>query len=73
MLAAQLVAAHNAAMECYRVATENQRQPHAKALSHAPVAPLWSEDQNREPVPIARDAERQVPDARRPVAGSTEG
>src|SRR5829696_5200496 len=45
------------------VATENQRQPHAKALSHAPVAPLWSEDQKREPVPIARDGEREVPDA----------
>jgi hypothetical protein len=140
MLAAQLVAAHNAAMECYRramlheqsfegrkeslnqanklsrtystllealnrhrgkgqqkisvehvhvhaggqaivgavetgggAADGNQRQPHAKALSHAPVAPVWGEDQNREPLPLSRDAERQVPDARRRVAGSTEG
>jgi hypothetical protein len=127
MLAAQMVAAHNAAMECYRRAmipeqpfegrkqaldyanklsrtyttllealnrhrgkgqqkvtvehvhvhaggqaivgavetggggaSENQGQPHAKALSHAPVAPLWSEDPERESVPVASDAERPV-------------
>src|SRR3954470_16049819 len=33
------------------VANGNQRQPHAKALTHAPVAPLWSENPEREPVP----------------------
>jgi hypothetical protein len=42
-----------------RVATKREGQPHAKALSHAPVTPLWSEDQEeREPVSITRDAER---------------
>lgn len=36
----------------------NQNQPHAKALSHAPQSPLWSEDSEREPVPVTGDAER---------------
>ena len=139
MMAAQLVAAHNAAMECYRramigeqsfegrrenlaqanklsrtyaalvealnrhrgkgqqkvtvehvhvhaggqavvgavaaergVASGNQRQPHAQALTYAPVAPLWSENPEREPVPVAGDAERQVPDARRRLSRSPE-
>jgi hypothetical protein len=141
MMAAQLVAAHNAAMECYRramigeqsfegrrenltqanklsrtyaalvealnrhrgkgqqkvtvehvhvhaggqavvgavgaecgVASGNQRQPHAQAqaLTYAPVAPLWSENPERETVPVAGDAERQVPIARRRLARSPE-
>lgn len=42
----------------------NQRQLHAKAISHAPVAPLWSQDPERESVPVAGDAERTMPDAR---------
>jgi hypothetical protein len=48
------------------VANGNQRQPHAKSITHAPVAPLWSENPEREPVPLARDAERALPHARRP-------
>jgi hypothetical protein len=139
MMAAQLVAAHNAAMECYRramigeqsfegrrenltqanklsrtyaalvealnrhrgkgqqkvtvehvhvhaggqavvgaVATErgvasgNQRKSHAQALTYAPVAPLWSENPERNPVPVAGDAERQVSDARRRLPRSPE-
>ena len=43
------------------MANGNQRQPHGKAITHAPVAPLWGEDQKREPVPVASDAERPVP------------
>ncbi len=39
---------------------ENQRQPHAKAISHAPQPPLWSEDPEREPLPVAGDAERPL-------------
>jgi hypothetical protein len=138
MLAAQLIAAHNAAMECFRramlgeqtfegrreslsqanklsrtyavliealnrhrgkgqqkvtvehvhvhsggqaivgaveqngggVARENEGQPHAKALTHAPVAPLWSEDPFREPLPVGGDAERPLPDARGQIARS---
>jgi hypothetical protein len=42
-----------------------------KAISYAPVAPLWSENPEREPVPLAGDAERPMPHARRKVAGST--
>jgi len=53
------------------VANGNQRQPHAKALTDAPVAPLWSENPEREPVPLAGDAERPMPDARGKIAGST--
>lgn len=45
----------------------NQRQPHAKALAHAPVTSLRGADPHREPgpLPIAGDAERPMPDARR--------
>jgi hypothetical protein len=121
MIAAQLVASHNAAMECYRramigeqtfegrreslsqanklsrtyatllealnrhrgkgqqkvtvehvhvhsggqaivgaveqpgggVARETEGQPHAKAITHAPVTPLRSNDQSQEPLPVA--------------------
>jgi hypothetical protein len=55
------------------VPSKNQRQPHAQALAHAPQPPLWSEDQEREPVPRAGDAERAMPDARGRIAGRTEG
>lgn len=48
-------------------------QPHAQAIAHAPVTPLWSQDPQRKPVPRAGDAERAMSDARGPVPGSTEG
>jgi hypothetical protein len=54
------------------VASENQRQPHAKALAHAPVTPVWSENPEWEAVPVTSDAERPMPDARGQVAGRTE-
>jgi hypothetical protein len=54
-------------------ANGNQRQPHAKPLAHAPVAPLRSQDPEREPVPVAGDAERQMPHAWGPLARSAEG
>jgi hypothetical protein len=141
MLAAQLIAAHNAAMECYRRAmigeqsfegrSENlsqanklsrtcavlldalnrhrgkgqqkvtvehvhvhaggqavvgmvetpggggiqksEDQPHAKQIAHAPQPAVWSADKEREPVPVTGNAQRPVPDARRPVARRTEG
>jgi len=41
-----------------------EEQSHAKQISHAPQPALWSEDEGRAAVPIARNAERQVPDAR---------
>jgi hypothetical protein len=141
MMAAQLIAAHNAAMECYRRAMlgeqtfegrrenlaqanklsrtfatllealnrqrgkgqqkvtvehvhvhaggqavvgmvqtpgggdqpKSEDQPHARQIAHASQPALWSTDKEREPVPIARHAERPLPDARRPVARGAEG
>jgi hypothetical protein len=54
------------------VASENQRQPHAKAISHAPQPPLWGQDKERKPLPIRGDVERAMPNARRSLAGRTE-
>jgi hypothetical protein len=45
-------------------------QPHA--LGHAIQPTLWSENPQREPVPVAGDAERTLPDARRPITGRPE-
>jgi hypothetical protein len=141
MIAAQLLAAHNAAMECYRRAmlseqtfegrrenlnqanklsrtyttllealnrhrgkgqqkvtvehvhvhaggqavvgmvespgggnrTKSEDQPHAKPIAHAPQPAMRRADAEREPVPVARDAERSLPATRRPVAGRSEG
>jgi hypothetical protein len=49
---------------------EIERQPHA--LGHAIQPTLWSENPQREPVPVAGDAERPLPDARRRVSGRPE-
>jgi hypothetical protein len=141
MMAAQLIAAHNAAMECYRRAMigdqtfegrrENlaqanklsrthatllealnrhrgkgqqkvtvehvhvyaggqavvgavspagggdrgkpEEQPRAKSIAHAQEPALWSSDASRNAVLLAGDAEREVPNARWPVAGRAEG
>jgi hypothetical protein len=47
--------------------------PHAKQIAYAPQPPMWSADKEREPVPVARDAERPVSTARRKVAGRSQG
>jgi hypothetical protein len=144
MMAAQLVAAHNAAMECYRRAmiaeqtfegrSENlaqanklsrtyaallealnrhrgkgqqkvtvehvhvhaggqavvgmvaasgqpgggdaskiEEQPHAKQIAHAPESAMPCPDPQRDAVPIARDGERAMPDARRQGQGRAAG
>jgi len=141
MMAAQLIAAHNAAMECYRRAmigeqtfegrrenlaqanklsrtyaaliealnryrgkgqqkvtvehvhvhaggqamvgvvgtlgggerTKSEEQPHAKQIAHAPEPALPSPDAGRDALPIARDDQRALPDARRYIAGRAEG
>lgn len=141
MMAAQLIAAHNAAMECYRRAmigeqtfegrrenlaqanklsrsfatllealnrhrgkgqqkvtvehvdvhsggqavvgevqpagggdgAKSEDQPHAKPIAHAPQPAMRRADPERKPVPVAGDAERPLQDARRPVAGRSEG
>jgi hypothetical protein len=140
MMAAQLIAAHNAAMECYRRAMipdqhlegrrENltqanklsrtfatllealnrhrgkgqqkmtvehvhvhsggqavvgvvepagggdraklENQSHAKQIAHASQPEMWRADEEREPMPIAGDAERPLPHARRTIAGRSE-
>jgi hypothetical protein len=46
---------------------------HPNALGHAIQPTLWSKDAQRQPMPIAGDAERTLQDARRPVAGCAEG
>ena len=53
------------------LAPKSKDQPHA--LAHAPGAALPSADSAREAVPVTSDAERAVPDARRPLPGGTEG
>jgi hypothetical protein len=141
MMAAQLIAAHNAAMECYRRAMIDQQnpearrenlahagklsrtfvtllealnrhrgkgqqkmtvehvhvhsggqavvgmvgtsgagdhakiegQPHAKQIAHAPQPAMRRADEEREPVPIAGDAEWPLPHARRTIDGGAEG
>lgn len=141
MMAAQLIAAHNAAMECYRRAMigeqsfEGRRenlaqanklsrtfaimlealnrhrgkgqqkvtvehvhvhsggqavvgvvepagggehknpedQPHAKQIAHAPELAMRCPNEGPDAVPVPRDAERPLPDARGKVAGRAEG
>jgi hypothetical protein len=52
--------------------SKSEDQPHAKQIAHAPQLAMRSEDKERQPVPVARDAERPMPDARRNVTGRTE-
>jgi hypothetical protein len=49
------------------------KQNHAKEVGYAPQPTVWSTDKEREQVPISRDDERPVPDARRAVPRSPEG
>jgi hypothetical protein len=48
-------------------------QPDAKQIAHAPQPAMRSPNAEPELVPSASDAERPLPDARRPVTRSTEG
>jgi hypothetical protein len=50
-----------------------EEQPHAKQISHAPEPALPRPDAGGEPVPVARDGERALPDARRQGAGRGQG
>src|SRR5215510_683158 len=52
---------------------KSEDQPHAKQIANAAQPEVWGADKEREPVPIASDAERPLPDARRAVAGRSEG
>ena len=50
---------------------KREEQPHA--IAHAPGTTMPSTDTTREPLPVAGDAERPLPDARRTVTGRAEG
>jgi hypothetical protein len=50
----------------------SEERPHARHIAHAPQPTVRSPDAEREPVPVAGDAERPLPDARRKVAGRAE-
>ena len=52
---------------------KSEEQAHAKQLAHAPQSPVWGEDKRREPVPLAGDGERPLPDARGSLARRAEG
>src|SRR6266581_278809 len=53
--------------------SKSEDQPHAKQIAHAPQPAMWSADKEREPVPVASDAERSLPDARRTLPRSPKG
>jgi hypothetical protein len=50
----------------------SEDQPHAEQITHAPQPTVWSANKERQPVPVARDEERPMPDARRNVTGRSE-
>src|SRR4029077_14803155 len=50
-----------------------EEQPHAKQIAHAPEPALPSPDAGRDALPVARDDQRALPDARRYIAGRAEG
>ena len=52
---------------------KSEDQPHAKQIAHAPQPAMPCPDATREPVPVAGNAERPLPAARRSVAGRAEG
>ncbi len=52
---------------------KSEDQPHAKQITNAPQSAVRSTDKEREPVSIASDAERPLPDPWGDVAGCSEG
>ena len=52
---------------------KSQEQPHAKQIAHAPQPAMRSPDKEREPVPVASDAERPLPNAWRDVPRRPKG
>ena len=52
---------------------KSEDQPHAKPIAHAPQPAMRRADAEREPVPVAGDAERPLPAARRQGAGRGQG
>jgi hypothetical protein len=54
-------------------ASKLEEQPHAKQIAYAPEPALPSTDAGRGALPIARDGERALPDARRQGVGRGQG
>jgi hypothetical protein len=52
--------------------TKMEEQPYAKQIAHAPEPALWREDAEGHAVPVPRDGERSLPDARGKVSGRTD-
>jgi hypothetical protein len=52
---------------------KSEEQPYAKQIAHAPQPPMRSADTEPERVPLASDAERPLPAARRTISGRAEG
>ena len=52
---------------------KSEEQPHAKQIAHAPQPAMRSPDKEREPVPVASDAERPLPNAWRDVPRRPKG
>jgi hypothetical protein len=52
---------------------KEEDQPHARQIAHAPEPALRSPDPEAQPVPIARDDERAMQNARRNVSRSAAG
>ena len=52
-------------------ASKSKDQPHA--LAHTPGVEMPSPDPSRDPLPVPCNEERPLPDARRAIAGRTEG
>jgi hypothetical protein len=50
-----------------------QSQHNAKQITHTPEPAMRSPDKKRQPVPVAGDAERPLPNARRKVSRRSEG
>lgn len=50
-----------------------EEQPHAKQITHAPEPALPCPDPKRDALPVARDGERALPDARRQSARRSKG
>ncbi len=54
-------------------ASKIREQSHAKQIAHAPEPAMLCPNPSRDAVPIARDGERSLPDARRQGQGRSEG
>jgi hypothetical protein len=52
--------------------SKTEEQAHAKQFAHALEPPMWGQDPDRDAVPVARDGERALPNARGKIPRRTE-